>query len=147
MTVDPKPDDVLRLEHLLYGYNYSVWLNVYGPLDAALSLEEALRSSVSLTSMVGGSRPVDVSEVREHVLESLLYPGDAGSGPEDLAGKRAEIAALAEKLLQSAQVDKADAVSAFWFAKGHPAYPVFWAFAYDVHALGKRWILLGSSSD
>lgn len=44
-------------------------------------------------------------------------------------------------------IDEADLVAEFGFRKGHPADPVFWDFAYDIHSNGKRWIFIGSSSD
>jgi len=147
ITRDDRPEDFLRLEQLLYGNNYCVWVNVYGPLDASQSLAEALTHAVSRDSVVGGATDVSVSEVQQQVLELLLHPGDEGSGPVDLATKLDEITLLAEKLMQTAHVHEADDIKAFWFKKGHPAYPVFWEFAYDVHAQGKRWILVGSSSD
>lgn len=30
---DLRSDEILRLEHLLYGFNYAVWVNTYGPFD------------------------------------------------------------------------------------------------------------------
>ncbi|MHA6576023.1 hypothetical protein [Pseudomonas yamanorum] len=144
---DNRPEYIQRLEHLLYGYNYQVSLDVYGPLDSGAPLIDILKSAVNSSCVVSRCAPVSLNEVREQVLEWLLYPGDPGSGPKDLDIKHAEIRALAEQLLQGAQLDNADAAYDFYLANGHPGYPVFWEFAYDIHASGKRWILLGSSSD
>ncbi|WP_423205522.1 hypothetical protein PGC34_12285 [Pseudomonas kribbensis] len=144
---DNRPEDFLRLEHLLYGWNYQVWVNVYGPLDANQSLVDALRASVSGNCEVDRTTPLSVEDAKELVIESLTYPGDEGAGPIDLELKRAEVLHLAGKLLEAAHVEQADQVSTFWLKKGHPGYPVFWEFALDVHAQGQRWILLGCSSD
>ncbi len=61
--------------------------------------------------------------------------------------KREDITQLASEMMRPAHVNEADQISAFIYVKGRPGYPVFWEFAYDVHAEGKRWILLGCSSD
>lgn len=147
ITRDDRPEDFLRLEHLLYGYNYEVWVNVYGPLEASPPLDVVLAHAISLGCVVSGIRPVSIDEAKDQILEHLLYPGDEGSGPVDLASKQEEITRLAEKLMKAARIHQADEISAFWFQKGHPAYPVFWEFAFDIHAQGQRWILLGCSSD
>ncbi|WP_155742080.1 hypothetical protein [Pseudomonas fluorescens] len=147
IVIDSRPDDVLRLEHLLEGHNYTVWINTYGPLGINQTLEEALRGSVSKDCVVGNATSVSVEDARSQVLELLLHTGDGGYGPLDLLTKRSEILSLAEALFQSVNLDQAENVTSFWFAKGHPAYPVFWDFAFDIHTLGQRWILMGSSSD
>lgn len=144
---DNRPEAFQRLEHLLYGYNYEVWVNVYGPLDASQPLVDALEHAVSRRSVVANITAMSVTEVQTEVLEMLLYVGDEGSGPEDLDVKRDEINQLASEIMQLAHVNEADHISAFRYVEGHPAYPVFWEFAYDIHAQGKRWILLGCSSD
>ncbi len=61
--------------------------------------------------------------------------------------KREEITQLASEMMRLAHVDEADQISAFRYVKGHLGYPVFREFAYDVHTPGKRWTLLGCSSD
>ncbi|OWP47470.1 hypothetical protein [Pseudomonas nitroreducens] len=144
---DVRPEHFAQLEGLLYGINYEVWIGLYGPLDAQISLEQALKEVVSQDAVVGGSELAARGVVRSQIMEMLLYPGDPGCGPIDLEAKRAEIITLTRRILSDAHLDEAQEVTSFWFAKGHPAYPVFWDFAYDIHAQGKRWILLGSSSD
>lgn len=144
---DERPEYFAQLEDLLYGLNYQVWINLYGPFEADAPLEQVLNDKVSRGSIVGGASIVDVAEMRSEVMQQLLNPGDSGSGPLDLALKKERITALAEKLLADAHANDAERVITFWFAKGHPAYPVFWDFAFDIHAAGQRWILMGSSSD
>lgn len=142
-----RPEYMPRLEHLLYGNNYSVSIDLYGPLDANRPLIEVLKSAVSSSCEAPRSVLISVDEARAHILESLLYPGDPAAGPIDLPAKRSEVTALVEQLLEGAHVNKADAIYTFHLAKGHPGYPVWWEFALDIHAQGRRWILLGCSSD
>ena len=87
------------------------------------------------------------SEARSEVTEQLLHVGDGGYGPLELDAKRFEILNLLEDLFMHVQLDQADAIRSFWLTKGHPSYPVFWDFAFDIQNDGKRWILMGSSSD
>lgn len=144
---DSRSDKILRLEHLLEGFNYTVWVNTYGPFELSRSLEEQLSHCVGKDALVGNQTCVSANEARSEVLEHLLHSGDAGYGPIDLTEKRSEILLLAEDLFTCVSLDQADAVTSFWLAKGHPAYPVFWDFSFDIHVHGKRWILMGSSSD
>ncbi|MNN52086.1 hypothetical protein D3C81_1667620 [compost metagenome] len=143
----PRPDEILRLEDLLEGGNYTVWINTYGPFDLDRTLEEQLAHSVSKNVIVGNQVCVSASEARREALELLLHPGDRGYGPIDLPAKRPEILALAEWLFTSVNLDLADAITSFWITRGHPACPVFSGFSFDIRAHGKRWILMGSSSD
>ncbi len=54
---------------------------------------------------------------------------------------------LIDKVFSSIDMEHADMVVEFAFKQGHPNYPVFWDFAFDLHVKDKRWILVGSSSD
>ncbi|WP_175650780.1 hypothetical protein [Pseudomonas sp. Marseille-P9899] len=144
---DSRSDEILRLEHLLEGFNYTVWVNTYGPFDLSRTLEEQLFNSIGKDVVIGGRSYVAASEARRDITEQLLHLGDGGYGPKDLEAKRSEILMLLEVLLMRVNLDQASVVGSFWLSKGHPAYPVFWEFSFDIHANGKRWILMGSSSD
>jgi len=144
---DSRSDEILRLEHLLEGFNYTVWVNTYGPFDLIRTLEEQLSHSIGKEVIVGGQSRVTVNEARSEIIEQLLHLGDGGYGPLDLMSKRSEILMLLEVLFTYVNLDQADAVTSFWLSKGHPAYPVFWDFSFDIHVHGKRWILMGSGSD
>ena len=151
LTMEIKKDNRLaafkRLEHLLYGMNYEVWFNLYGPLDPTLDLEQALKRHVSKTAQVSDISPSSPEEAKAEIMSMLLYEGDLGTGPINLDDKYEEVASLMNQVLSSITMDKAEQVTGFSFRKGHPAYPVFWDFSYDIHSNGKRWILIGSSSD
>lgn len=144
---DHRSVEILRLEHLLYGLNYAVWVNAYGPFDLSRTLEEQLSHSVGNEVIIGGSCCVTASEARNEITECLLHMGDDSYGPVDLVDKRSEILTLLEALLTYVNLDQATIITSFWLTQGHPAYPVFWDFSFDINFNGKRWILMGSSSD
>jgi hypothetical protein len=136
ITKANRPAAFQRLEHLLYGINYEVWFNLYGPIDPTLELEQVLKRHVSKTAQVSDVSPSSPEDAKAEIMEMLLYEGDAGAGPLGLEGKREEVASLMSQVLSSINMDKADQVTGFAFRKGHPAYPVFWDFAYDIHSNG-----------
>lgn len=144
---DSRSDEILRLEQLLEGLNYTVWVNIYGPFDLSRTLEEQLSHSIGKDAVIGGQSRVTANEARCEITEQVLHLGDGGYGPIDLEAKRSEILLLLEVLLTRVNLDQASGITSFWLSKGHPAYPVFWDFSFDIHALGKRWLLMGSSSD
>ncbi|AUY36536.1 hypothetical protein EON09_18380 [Pseudomonas soli] len=147
VVMDTRTDEILRLEHLLDGMNYTLWLNAYGPFALDRPLEAQLRHSVGKGCTVGGDSPICASDARGEIIEHLLHPGDGGYGPLDLPAKRPEVLRLVEVLLGQVRLDRADIIRRFWLAEGHPAYPVWWDFAFDIQTQGQRWILMSSASD
>lgn len=147
ITQDLRANEILRIEHLLEGFNYSIWINTYGPFDLNRTLEEQLAHSTGNEVIIGGQSCVTSSEARSEVTEQLLHVGDGGYGPLDLNAKRSEILNLLEDIFMHVRLDQASTITSFWLTKGHPSYPVFWDFAFDIQNGGKRWILMGSSSD
>lgn len=144
---DNRLDEIKRIEDLLYGKNYAVWLNLYGPLNPDISLEDALRCNVSKNAEISGVVPSSAKEAEKEIMEQVFYQGDESSGPLELDKKRDEITSLMNKILSDFDLKNADFVSEFSLKEGRPAYPIFWDFAYDIHSNGKRWIFIGSSSD
>lgn len=144
---DSRADTILRIEHLLEGFNYSVWVNTYGPFDLSRTLGEQLAHAIGNEVIISGQSCVTAREVRSETTEKLLHLGDGGYGPEDLTAKRSEILTLLESLFTHMHLDQANAITSFWLTKGHPAYPVFWDFSFDIQCNGQRWIFMGSSSD
>lgn len=147
IVTDTRLPEFKRIEQLLYGINYEVWLNLYGPFDSDLGLEEALKEEVSKNAQVSGVASSSPQEARTEIMEMILYEGDIGHGPENIDEKREELISLVDIVLSAINIEEADLVVGFGFRQGHPAYPVFWDFAYDVHSSGQRWILVGASSD
>ncbi|MBV1909790.1 MAG: hypothetical protein KUG78_10750 [Kangiellaceae bacterium] len=144
---DDRLEEFRLIEHLLYGINYEVWFNLYGPCDSDIGLVEALRKLISNKCEITGAYPSSPKEAKSEIMDRVLYEGDTGSGPLKLDKKKAEIIELMNSIFSVVDLDKAEMVSEFGFRKGNPSYPVFWDFAYDIHSKGQRWILVGSSSD
>ena len=144
---DTRLEEFKRIEHLLYGVNYEVWFNLYGPADPELGLTDILKSLISKDCEVSGVFPSTPSEAISEIMDMVLYEGDTGSGPLELECKKAEISELMGKVFSRIGFEDAEMVVEFDFKSGHPADPVFWDFAYDIHSKGKRWIFVGSSSD
>lgn len=144
---DNRIEEFKRIEHLLYGYNYEVWFNLYGPADSDPSLADALKDLISNNCTVSRISPSSPTEAVSKIMDMVLYEGDIGSGPIDLDSKKAEISELMSKVFSIISIEHAELVAEFRIKEGHPAYPVFWDFAFDIHSKGERWILIGSSSD
>lgn len=144
---DNRLEEFKRIEHLLYGINYEVWFNLYGPGDTDVSLQQALHDLVSRNCEVSGVVPSTSSEAKTEIMDRVLYEGDTGAGPIELESKKAEITNLMNKVFSLISLPEAEMVVEFGFKEGQPSYPVFWDFAYDIHSKGQRWILVGSSSD
>ena len=90
-----------------------------------------------------------VHELLADVTSSLSYAGDDGAGPD-----RSDLQSLKfRKLLTNviAEVcslaDRSSKIEQFTFGAGHPAYPVFWDFAYLFTGPVQSVVLVGSSSD
>ncbi|MFB3802756.1 hypothetical protein ACE1YR_20360 [Pseudomonas sp. K1(2024)] len=64
ITQDLRANEILRLEHLLEGFNYSVWINTYGPFDLDRTLEEQLAFSTGNEVIIGGQSCVTASGAR-----------------------------------------------------------------------------------
>ncbi|MBN8446147.1 MAG: hypothetical protein J0M22_11840 [Gammaproteobacteria bacterium] len=136
-----------QIERLLYGMNYAVFLRLYGPAAPELGLSSVLKTLVSAASEPSLVAPASALQAMTIIKDCLLYKGDEGSGPLALELKTAEILSLIDKVFSSIDIEHADMVVEFAFKQGHPDYPVFWDFAFDLHVKDKRWILVGSSSD
>ncbi len=135
------------IERLLYGNNYEVCFHLYGPSDSGIGLAEALKTLISTECELFGVAPSSPEAAANQIVEMVLYEGDAGSGPLELESKKVEVLALISNVLSRIGLGSADLVVEFSLKHGHPAYPVFWDFAYDIHSNGQRWVFIGSSSD
>jgi len=104
-----------------------------------VSLAQARKRTVEARELV--AQGLDPKAKRDEDRQTLR------ATTEDLAAKRSEILELAKSLFTSVNLDQAKAITSFLLVKGHPAYPVYSGFSFDIQAHGKRWILMGSSSD
>ena len=136
-----------RIEQLLYGINYAVHFSLYGPADSDLGLVDALKFLIADDCEIFGVTPSSPQNAMAEMMRLVLYEGDDGSGPLELASKKTQVIQLMHQVFSVIGMESADMVIEFAFKDGHPAYPVFWDFAFDIHLHGQRWILVGSSSD
>lgn len=132
------------------GWNYSVFLRCYGaPFGASVSSEAVIHSALGTTAVVGGCREVTPAEALAEIRESLTYAGDSGAGPAPQAMQSERFAELLDRVL--AEVGAAAArsirIEQFWLREGHPAYPVFWDFAFLLREKNEAVVIAGSSSD
>ena len=136
-----------KIEKLLYGINYEVSFNLYGPGDCDASLAEALHELISKDCKISGIVASSSAEARNEIMDMVLYEGSTGSGAIDLESKKNEIISLMESIFNHIRFDSSEMITEFGFHGSHPSYPVFWDFAFDIHSQGKRWVFVGSSSD
>jgi hypothetical protein len=139
-----------QLEPLLYGYNYQVFLRVYGvPFAPGEPAEWYIAEVLGPSAVVGGVVPATGHEVLAEVEQSLRYAGDEGSSPDPSVLSSERFNALVVALL--CELERAIAGAAllarFWLRDGHPAYPVFWDFAFVIAAPAGAFVFMGSSSD
>lgn len=104
---------------------------------------------VGTGAVLGGIEEVQSGSVWPEVMEAVLYVGDSSAGPSSTALKSGQFTSLVELL--KAQVDTMVKTSAtietFWLSNGHPAYPVFWDFAFLFRTDATATIFIGASSD
>ena len=84
---DKRLEEFKRIEHLLYGINYEVWFNLFGPCDSDASLESAIRKLISNDCEVSGVAPSSPKDAEIEIMDMVLYEGDTGSGPIELEKK------------------------------------------------------------
>ena len=139
-----------ELGPLLYGYNYQVFLGIYRvPFMSDASAEWYIRQALGPSAEIGGVAPVAGSEIEAEVEGSLRYAGDAGSGPKPSILKSRKFEALVSAVLSELRltISGAELLARFWVRNGHPAYPVFWDFAFVMVGPSGGIVFIGSSSD
>lgn len=132
------------------GTNYSVFLRAYSGVPASLTKTGSVVSwLIGHDVVLSGIRDTNVTEVIETLRQSLGYVGDDGTGPGASSLKSTEFARLLQdiekEVVQLSQT--AHEIKSFEFVHGHPAYPVFWDFAYLFVGADEHVLLVGSSSD
>ena len=66
---DTRLEEFKRIERLLYGINYEVWFNLYGPAESDLGLVEALRNLVSKDCEVVGVVPSSPQKAVSEIMD------------------------------------------------------------------------------
>lgn len=139
-----------ELEPLLYGYNYQVFLRAYRVPFAPSELSAwYVAQALGPSAVVIGSVPVTGPEILSEVEQSLRYTGEEGSGPKPAVLRSQRFNELVLAVLSELEVAAAGASlrAQFWLGEGHPAYPVFWDFAYVIAGPADGLVFIGSSSD
>ncbi len=147
IKIDNRLSQIKELEELLYGVNYQVTLNLYGPFALEVSLETALATAISQHVSLRPPVPSSVPEIRADIVDCLLYEGEPYSGPLDLAGKRERVLELVEEIFSLIHLSDAMLIQIVCFENDHPGHPVWWEFVYEVRTQEGFWVFMGSSSD
>ena len=130
--------------------NYSVFLQAYEVPDVQpMDSEAIIRAALGAEAALGGIDEVDAGIVCAEVQDALFYTGDEGAGPGDSLLQSETFVELIDELkgelLRLASASHK--IQRFWLQDGHPAYPVFWDFAFLFWEEDKATIFIGSSSD
>jgi hypothetical protein len=132
------------------GLNYSVFLKAYsGAKESTSNISEIATALIGNGVVVSEIRDVDAADVVEEVRQNLSYAGNENASPNGEILASAEFSNLVKSILESiAQLSKSSTgIKALTFAEGHPAYPVFWDFAFLFMSENDCLLLVGSSSD
>ncbi len=132
------------------GTNYTTFLKSYSRASAEVGeVEDLVEALVGQRVAINDVRDCSLAEVTEELRDCLGYVGDdgAGPGPDTLASP--EFSSLLQGIIDDvAQViEHSNVVKSFRFLNGHPAYPVFWEFAFLFLRKDNHLLLVGSSSD
>lgn len=132
------------------GWNYSVFLRLYEtPVTGNANKEATIQALLGSEATLYEIEEVEASSVWPVIEACLLYEGDEGAGPAASALNSAKMSELMKTLEYEVRIlsDKAITIDSFWLKEGHPAYPVFWDFAFLFSGAAGTSILIGSSSD
>jgi len=131
--------------------NYTVFLRLYklSVTSDAADFELGIRKIVRADAEIGGVEEISAANLIAEMDGLLRYAGDPGAGPAETVLRSRELSELLKELERdiSELASQAKTIKRFWFAAGHPAYPVFWDFAYAFFADEMLTVLVGSSSD
>jgi hypothetical protein len=132
------------------GLNYTVFLRAYSMRHMADQgssqlISHALGKPVVIREIGDVSTEAMVSDI----TDCLSYAGDEGAGPAQAAVASDHFAELLRRVIADAKSASSQAhrIEQFRLEAGHPAYPVFWAFAFLFTSSHEATVLVGSSSD
>jgi hypothetical protein len=131
--------------------NYTVFLRLYeAPSRGCVDdLSACIHAIVGANAEIDTPDEIGVENVLFEMDDLLRYAGDPGSGPDDSILKSREFQDLLVELRNEVRglATQSTDIKKIFFNKGHPAYPVFWDFAYVFFSDLTMSILIGSSSD
>ena len=137
-------------EDLLEGYNYTVFLFHYFSPGQQPDLLTHLAGVFPTDGIeIGGSSEISVDEAVAEIEAALDHRGDSAYGPIPKKIESERYQNVADRALKACRnlFDSANRVEVFWLKEGHPAYPVFWDFAFAGFTEEGVHVIMGSSSD
>jgi hypothetical protein len=131
--------------------NYTVFLRLY-QLPAASGDDDLgayVRKAVSACAEIGDAEEISAESLVAEMEVLLRYVGDPGAGPSEPVLRSKEFSDLLAELKDTTSelAWQAKTIKKFRFKAGHPAYPVFWDFAYAFFTSEMTEIFIGASSD
>jgi hypothetical protein len=146
------PENLRDMANLLNegALNYSVFLRCYStPMTSEASSQQLVQAMLGVSAEVQHVQPVATEALLAEVEASLAYAGDSGAGPSQSIIQSERFKLLLSRLLTDTRVtsEMATKKEQFWLKEGHPAYPVFWDFAYLFTGSKEATVFIGSSSD
>ena len=132
------------------GWNYTVFLMCYeGPSSLHADLDSAVGRLVGSEVVVEDLGQVEEAELLAEVASCLSFVGSDGEGVEPQLVESGEFRSLLIGVMNDAKhlASRASTIRRLRILEGHPAYPVFWEFAFLFTASSKLILFIGSSSD
>jgi hypothetical protein len=113
------------------------------------SIDEIVKAALGPEAVIDRIFPSTAQDVQADLKSALSYAGYESSHPcRDYVGSETQKKHLLELSSKLAKfLAKASKITAFTLESGHPFYPVFWEFAFNIEVAGKAYIFIGSSSD
>jgi hypothetical protein len=140
----------VRLEPMLFGFNYCVFLRVYRcEIGGDAKPLDVIQKVLGVEAIPGSLIESNAHEMTIEIDECLRFRGDEGSGPDLLALDSIEFKEAVARMVTALEreADRATEISRFWLIEGHPDYPVFWDYGYVLMQGRRAVVLLGCSSD
>ena len=132
------------------GINYTVFLKSYSCAAEGVSqIENIVKKLVGHDVVLGNVRDISLAQLMQDLCDCLGYVGDDGAGPGPSTLNLPEFSNLLREVSSDiTQVyERSGEVKSFRFLEGHPAYPVFWEFAFLFLGNDGYQLIVGSSSD
>lgn len=147
-----REESLSRMANLLNsdGINYTVFLKSYSCIaQGGDQIEDIVKKLVGKDTTVRAAQNCDLRQMTEVLNDCLGYVGDTGAGPGPDVLRLPEFSNLLGEIVSDfANLSKrSNEVKSFSFVEGHPAYPVFWEFAFLFLMNDSHRLIVGSSSD
>lgn len=130
--------------------NYTVFLKWYCcAADDVATVDDVMRKLLGPGTVVEQIKNCSLAQVEDDIAECLGYAGDEGDGPGPVTLGTQEYAILLDEIKGDvAEVCSCSReIKSLRIAAGHPAYPVFWDFAYLFLGKEEHRLIVGSVSD